>query len=216
MAGLLNDDLLARKDQDGRQLSNEVHKAGGTGIAATMPGQDAGSIIACLELHIEQSSRLEHEGIDIGVVTDIPGISRYAITVTGSAGHSGTTRMQERQDALVTASHIVSTIRDLALEISAQDNRHFVATIGRIEVYPNGAAIIPGQVNMILDLRASKAQTRDKFLSNLQSACFETSRRERCEIEMDPISSANVALMDDNLRTHLADSSEKLGLSAPE
>ncbi len=213
MAGLLTDDLLARSDQDGRRLSDEVRKVGGTGVAATGPRQDADSIIACLELHIEQSSRLEHEGIDIGVVTDIPGISRYAITVTGSAGHSGTTRMQERKDALVTASHIVTTIRDLALEISSQDNRHFVATIGRIEVYPNGAAIIPGQVSMILDLRASNAQSRDRFLSSLQLAFAEISRRETCEIGMDPISAANVAPMDGSLRTHLKNSAEALGLS---
>ena len=213
MAGLLTDDLLARTDQDGRRLSDEVRKVGGTGVAATAPRQDADRIIACLELHIEQSSRLEREGIDIGVVTDIPGISRYAITVTGSAGHSGTTKMQERQDALVTASHIVTTIRDLALEISSQDNRHFVATIGRIEVYPNGAAIIPGQVSMILDLRASSAQSRDRFLSSLQAACTEISRRETCEIGMDPISAANIAPMDRSLRTHLANSAEELGLS---
>ena len=213
MAGLLTDELLARSDQDGRRLSDEVRKVGGTGVAATGPRQDADSIIACLELHIEQSSRLEREGIDIGVVTDIPGISRYAITVTGSAGHSGTTRMQERKDALVTASHIVTTIRDFALEISSQDNRHFVATIGRIEVYPNGAAIIPGQVSMILDLRASNSQSRERFLSSLQVACAEISRRETCEIVMDPISAANVAPMDSSLRTHLKNSAEALGLS---
>ena len=213
MAGLLTDELLARSDQDGRRLSDELRKVGGTGVAATAPRQDADSIIACLELHIEQSSRLEREGIDIGVVTDIPGISRYAITVAGSAGHSGTTRMQERKDALVTASHIVTTIRDLALEISSQDNRHFVATIGRIEVYPNGAAIIPGQVSMILDLRASNAQSRDRFLSSLQLAFAEISRRETCEVGMDPISAANVAPMDGSLRTHLKNSAEALGLS---
>ncbi len=213
MAGLLTDELLARSDQDGRRLSDELRNVGGTGVAATAPRQDADSIIACLELHIEQSSRLEREGIDIGVVTDIPGISRYAITVTGSAGHSGTTRMQERKDALVTASHIVMMIRDLALEISSKDNRHFVATIGRIEVYPNGAAIIPGQVSMILDLRASNAKSRDRFLSRLQLAFAEISSRETCEIGMDPISAASVALMDDTLRTHLANSSEELGLS---
>jgi len=213
MAGLLTDELLARSDQDGRRLSDELRNVGGTGVAATAPRQDADSIIACLELHIEQSSRLEREGIDIGVVTDIPGISRYAITVAGSAGHSGTTRMQERKDALVTASHIVTTIRDLALEISSQDNRHFVATIGRIEVYPNGAAIIPGQVSMILDLRASNAQSRDRFLSSLQLAFAEISRRETCEIGMDPISAANVAPMDGSLRTHLKNSAEALGLS---
>ena len=213
MAGLLTDELLARSDQDGRRLSDELRKVGGTGVAATAPRQDADSIIACLELHIEQSSRLEREAIDIGVVTDIPGISRYAITVTGSAGHSGTTRMQERKDALVTASHIVTTIRDLALEISSQDNRHFVATIGRIEVYPNGAAIIPSQVSMILDLRASNAQSRDRFLSSLQLAFAEITRRETCKVGIDPISAANVAPMDGSLRTHLKNSAEALGLS---
>ena len=213
MAGLLSDDLLARSDQDGRRLSDEIGKVGGTGTAASAPRQDADSIIACLELHIEQSIRLEREGIDIGIVTDIPGISRYAITVTGTAGHSGTTRMQERKDALVTASYIVTTIRDLALEISAEDNRHFVATIGRIEVYPNGAAIIPGQVSMILDLRASNAQSRDRFLSSLQAACSEIGHRESCVIGMDPISAANVAPMASSLRTHLANSAEELGLS---
>lgn len=213
MAGLLDDELLARNDQDGRRLSDEIEKVGGSPIAASAPRQDADAIIACLELHIEQSSRLERENIDIGVVTDIPGISRYAITVKGSAGHSGTTKMEERKDALVTASRIVTTIRDLALEISAQDNRHFVATIGRIEVYPNGAAIIPGQVSMILDLRASNEQSRNRFLSNLQATCTEISHREACQMEMDPISSASVAPMDSSLRKHLANSSAKLGLS---
>ena len=213
MAGLLDEELLARGDQDGRRLSDEIRKVGGTGTAASAPRQDADRIIACLELHIEQSSRLERENIDIGVVTDITGISRYAITVKGSAGHSGTTRMEERKDALVTASHIVTTIRNLALEISAKDNRHFVATIGRIEVYPNGAAIIPGQVSMILDLRASNEQSRDRFLSNFQTACAEISRRETCEIGMDPISAANVAPMDRSLRTHLVRSAKELGLS---
>ena len=213
MAGLLTDDLLGRKDLDGRRLSEEVRKVGGSGIAATAPRRDADSIIACLELHIEQSRMLEQEGIDIGVVTDIPGISRYAITVTGSAGHSGTTKMPERKDALVTASYIVTEVREFALETSAQDNQHFVATVGRIEVYPNGAAVIPSQVSMILGLRASNAKSRDGFLSSLEAACNEISRQESCDIRIDPISTANVAPMDSTLRTYLTNSAEALGLS---
>ena len=120
---------------------------------------------------------------------------------------------QRIKDALVTASHIVTKIRDFALEISKQDNSHFVATVGRVEVYPNGAAIIPGQVSMILDLRASNAQSRDRFLSSLQAACSEIGHRESCVIGMDPISAANVAPMASSLRTHLANSAEELGLS---
>ena len=213
MAGLLSDELLARSDQNGRLLRDEIEKMGGAGIAATVPRPDADKIIACLELHIEQSSRLEREEIDIGIVTDIPSISRYTISVCGSAGHSGTTRMQERNDALVTASQVVTKIRDFALEISEQDNGHFVATVGRVEVYPNGAAIIPGHVSMIMDLRASNEKSRDRFLGNLKAACNGISHRESCAIGIEPTSYASVASMDSSLRTHFARSAEAIGLS---
>ena len=213
MAGLLCADILSRTDQDDRQLAEEIVKIGGSGKPTLAPRQDAQSIMACLELHIEQSDRLESDQIDIGVVTDIPGINRYSICVTGKAGHSGTTLMQGREDALVTASIIVTMIRDLALDISGQDNRHFVATVGRMEVYPNGAAVVPGEVKMILDLRASHEHSRDLFLDQLQSGCAEISHRESCAIEMELISAAKVAPMDKTLRVHLARSADELELS---
>ena len=213
MAGLLCADILSRTDQDDRQLAEEIVKIGGSGKPTFAPRQDAQSIMACLELHIEQSDRLESDQIDIGVVTDIPGINRYSICVTGKAGHSGTTLMQGREDALVTASIIVTMIRDLALDISGQDNRHFVATVGRMEVYPNGAAVVPGEVKMILDLRASHEHSRDLFLDQLQSGYAEISRSESCAIEMELISAAKVAPMDKTLRVHLARSADELELS---
>ena len=213
MAGLLTADTLSRIDQDDRQLAAEIVKSGGSGIPSLAPRQDAQSIMACLELHIEQSDRLGFGQIDIGVVTDIPSISRYSISVTGVAGHSGTTRMQGRRDALVTASMIVTMIRDLALDVSGQDNRHFVATTGRIEVYPNSAAVVPGKVKMILDLRASHEHSRDLFLDRLQSAYADISHREACAIEMELISEAKVAPMNEKLREHLARSADELELS---
>ena len=213
MAGLLTDDILDRVDQDGRRLGDEIERIGGTGKPASGPRPDAQSILACLELHIEQSDRLETDQIDIGIVTDIPGISRYSITVTGSAGHSGTTRMEGRRDALVTASDIIMTAREIARSIAAQDNRHFVATIGQIEVYPNGAATVPGEVKMILDLRASNEHSRDMFMEQLHAASLETSRRESCDVGIERISEASVAHMDDALRQRLARSADHLGLS---
>jgi len=213
MAGLLTEEILMRVDQDGRRLGDEIKDIGGTGKPASSPREDAQSILACLELHIEQSDQLEAGQIDIGIVTDIPGISRYAITVTGSAGHSGTTRMKDRKDALVTASDIIMTTRKIARGISEQDNRHFVATIGRIDVYPNGAAIVPGEVKMVLDLRASNEHSRDMFLEQLQSASSQISQRESCDVEIARISEASVAHMDDSLRKRLTRSADHLGLS---
>jgi len=213
MAGLLTDDILDRVDSDGRRLADEIERIGGTGKPASGARPDAQSILACLELHIEQSDRLETDQIDIGIVPDIPGISRYAISVTGSAGHSGTTRMEGRRDALVTASDIIMTVRDIARSIAAQDNRHFVATVGRIEVYPNGAATVPGDVKMILDLRASNEHSRDMFLERLHATSADIGGRESCDIEIERISAASVAYMDDPLRERLARSADHLRLS---
>ena len=161
MAGLLNNDILFRVDQNGRQLGQEILKAGGSGKAATGARPDAETILACFELHIEQAARLEREQIDIGVVTDIPGIHRYLITVTGQAGHSGTTRMSGRKDALVTASHIILQQKK-SPALRTIDNKHFVATIGKIDVWPNGAATVL-EVKMVLDMRASSDHSGHLF-----------------------------------------------------
>ena len=78
--------MLSRIDQEGRQLGLEIESIGGKRQPPRTPRQDADTIIACLELHIEQANRLETNQTDIGIVTDIPGISRYAIKVIGRAG----------------------------------------------------------------------------------------------------------------------------------
>ena len=213
MAGLLDDNILGRIDSYGRQLRQEIIKAGGAGKASSGARSDAATILACFELHIEQSDRLEKEQIDIGVVTDIPGIYRYMITVTGQAGHSGTTRMLGRKDALVSASQLITAVETYASQLEKIENRHFVATIGQIDVRPNGAATIPEEVNMMLDIRASSTQSKDRFLKNLQSTSAAVSTRSSCKIAIEPISSADTSDMDEILRQKIAQSANSLGLS---
>ena len=132
MAGLVTAEMLERIDADGRRLGDEIRRVGGSGQPQGERRSDADNIIACLELHIEQATSLESSGCDIGVVTGIPGIYRYAIDVTGQAGHSGTTQMAGRQDALVAAADIIAATSALATEIASDDNQHFVATIGKL------------------------------------------------------------------------------------
>ena len=79
MAGLLNNDILSRLDQNGRHLGQEILKAGGAGKAATGARPDAETILACFEVHIEQADRLEREQIDIGVVTVLGKLMRHKV-----------------------------------------------------------------------------------------------------------------------------------------
>jgi N-carbamoyl-L-amino-acid hydrolase len=214
MAGLLTSEILGRVDADGRQLASEITRIGGTNLGCDKVRSDADQILACLELHIEQAKLLETQGHDIGIVTAIPGIYRYGISVKGQAGHSGTTPMNDRQDALVAAADIIQAINGLASDIARDENQHFVATIGKVEVFPNGAAIVPGQVEMTLDMRSASAHAKSAFLAAFETICRDSATRRHCAVDVTPLAAANVAPMDSGLMQNLSDAAEINGLSA--
>ena len=168
MTGLLDDEILRRTDGAGRVLKNEIDRVGGNSDKLAEMFECFANVIACFELHIEQGRVLERTEKDIGIVKSIPSISRHSIQINGRAGHSGTTLMNERKDALVGASQLITFINNEATKISGEANRHFVATIGKIDNYPNAATIIPSKVEMLLDLRVVEANQRDEFLNRLR------------------------------------------------
>jgi N-carbamoyl-L-amino-acid hydrolase len=168
MTGLLDDEILRRTDGAGRVLKNEIDRVGGNSDKLAEMFECFANVIACFELHIEQGRVLERTEKDIGIVKSIPSISRHSIQINGRAGHSGTTLMNERKDALVGASQLITFINNEATKISGEANRHFVATIGKIDNYPNAATIIPSKVEMLLDLRVVEANQREKFLNRLR------------------------------------------------
>lgn len=102
-----------------------------------------------LELHIEQGPTLWKHGVEIGVVTGIVGLQRYKVTVHGKSNHAGTTMMEDRDDALVSAAKLILEGDRLARETG----RNFVETVGNIHVYPGSAPVIPSRVEMILEIR---------------------------------------------------------------
>jgi allantoate deiminase len=114
--------------------------------------------LAYLEAHIEQGPVLESEGLPIGVVTGIASQLRYQLTVTGMAGHAGTTTMPLRRDALTAAAEMV-----LAAErIARAEASDVVATVGRMIVGPGAPNVIPGRVDFTLDVRSLDAGRRNR------------------------------------------------------
>ncbi|MEG9863027.1 MAG: Zn-dependent hydrolase [Parvularculales bacterium] len=212
MAGLIDAEMLARKDERGRTLGDEIAACGGSGIPPTGPRSDAAGIRACFELHIEQARSLEDAGADIGIVTTLPAIERYAIAVNGTAGHSGTTPMAGRQDALVTAASIIRKVSALAGTIAARSNEYFCATIGKIEVLPNGPTIIPGRVEMMLDVRSTGDEAKAEFLAGLSAALGEAGR-EGCGIDRTLLATSPGAPMDSGLQAALGKEAKALGLA---
>jgi acetylornithine deacetylase/succinyl-diaminopimelate desuccinylase-like protein len=161
----------------------------GSRAAPVLPG-------TFVELHVEQGQRLERAGAPLGVVSGIAGYLRRTLVFEGVAGHAGTTPMDEREDALVKAAEFVLGIREAATGIQGA-----VATVGRLEVEPGAANVIPGRVTASVDLRAPDLDG----LARLAAAAGVEVRPENQPVAMS-----------DAVRAALRDVLTRRGLPAPE
>lgn len=134
---------------NGLRRSDGIQRLGGDPTRIEQAVRRPGAWRAYLELHIEQGGTLDRRKISIGTVEGIVAIHRYDVVVTGFANHAGTTPMGERNDALVAASRLVTAVREA---VTARPGRH-VGTVGRLDVTPNSPNVIPGRVQMSVELR---------------------------------------------------------------
>lgn len=153
MTGLLaEEDFKALKDKDGITTVEAMEKIG---LDPSLPKvRDPQTVKAYLELHIEQGPVLEEKNIPIGVVETIVGLTQLEVTVKGKAGHAGTTPMDRRSDALVAAAGMIAQFPGLATE----EGEGTVVTTGRLQVYPNGANVIPDQTVFSVDIRSGREE----------------------------------------------------------
>ncbi|GLQ78223.1 Zn-dependent hydrolase [Mesorhizobium huakuii] len=136
---------LAAVGTDGSTLGQELARIGYAG------DREPGFLKPHLyvELHIEQGPVLEREGIPIGAVETLQGISWQRVTLDGVANHAGTTPMSMRCDAGYAAARVVTFLHDLA----GASNAPTVATVGTMRFEPNAINVIPSRAVFTVDLR---------------------------------------------------------------
>ena len=138
------DYALGRTDVDGKTMAEELARIGYTGEAAV----GGRPLAAYLEAHIEQGPILEAEAKTIGVVQGAQAQRWFEVTLTGQDAHAGTTPMNRRRDALVSAASIVTEVDRIGR--SVVDGR---ATVGMMQVGPNSRNTIPGTCFFTVDMR---------------------------------------------------------------
>jgi allantoate deiminase len=170
IAGTLDEEVLNAVDKDGVHIAEAMRKAGLDPARVGEAAYSSAQVLAYAELHIEQGPVLEAEGLPVGVVTAINGSTRYALEISGIAGHAGTVPMSLRKDALAAAAECV-----LAVEALARREPELVATVGRLETLPGAINVIPSKVRFSLDLRSpNDAQRRaalDIVFSDMHAIC---------------------------------------------
>ena len=149
-------------------LHHPVHDqldAGGQGPLGPHDGQRHGQagiaalarrpqdLLGYVEVHIEQGPVLLEAGLPLGVVSAIAGGARFAVSITGVAGHAGTVPMATRHDAAAAAAEVI-----LYVEKRCSEAPGLVGTVGQL-VVPNGAInVIPARCELSLDIRADEAR----------------------------------------------------------
>jgi N-carbamoyl-L-amino-acid hydrolase len=135
--------------QSGKTIREGTQFVGGNVADLASVRRQPGSIAGYFELHIEQGGNLEREKIDIGVVEGIVGILHSDVTIEGFANHAGTTPMDQRHDALLSAARFIDKVNQV---VTATPGRQ-VGTVGWIKVEPGAYNVIPGKVVLGLELR---------------------------------------------------------------
>ncbi len=179
------------QDSQGARFVDELERIGYRGDVPCAP-RPLGSY---LELHIEQGPALVSEGVQVGVVEGIFGLTWLRITMRGERDHAGPTPMHMRRDALAGASRTIAAIR----EIPAKLHPEFVATVGELSLSPNAINVIPERVTFSVDFRHSEAELLREARKLIEEAARREAEQESLQIEIQEVGGSTPTRFDDGV-----------------
>ncbi len=208
IAGRVTQDRDYYRRPDGTNIQACLTRIGGNWDEIALARRHSEDLAVFVELHVEQGPVLESMTKQIGVVEGIVGQRRFNITVKGSANHAGTTPMQMRCDALVAASQVVLAVNQIGNTPGQQ-----VATVGKMEVLPNAANVVPGWVEMSLDIRDLSGRHIDSLLQQLRTHLEEIAVATNTQIRLNPSLHNEPALAEPYIQNAIAQCCKNLNLS---
>lgn len=192
-AGILTEADLEHTDDNGITIKQAMEDAGLKHTNFQQAIID--NIKLYLEVHIEQGKILESNEMPVGNVTGIAGPLWLEFTLKGLAEHAGTTPMNQRQDALVGASIIISEIEKIA---SRTDTT--VATVGKLNVKPNGTNVIPGEVQWNVDIRDIDEAKRDVVEEQIRTFANQVADERGLELTINELQRVEPVLCDSRIQ----------------
>jgi hydantoinase/carbamoylase family amidase len=194
IANMLTEEDTADVRSDNAPFRAALTRAGINPRSVSKAARSKESLAGYVELHIEQGERLERAKTDIGVVTGIVGRSTHQITFHGQAGHSGTTDMYRRRDALRGAAQFIVRAHD-AVRARYGDG---VFNCGDIDVKPGAFNIIPSEARLIVECR----HVRETLMAEMERTILQIAREcaaaNALELEAELIAQMPAAQMDEH------------------
>ena len=182
-AGTLEpDSVRGLTDRDGIALPDALREHGVDLDRALESRSRLANAAAYLELHIEQGPVLERLDLPLGAVLGTFGVERHAVRFTGLHAHAGSTPMDVRHDAFLTAARSALAFREDAA--AREDVR---ATTGIVRVSPGIVTAFNGVCEVSLDQRSLDADVLADMLARAQQASRDVAADEGCEVAWERI-----------------------------
>jgi N-carbamoyl-L-amino-acid hydrolase len=206
VAGLVEPGELELVDENGVELAEWIQRYGGDPerIADMTPPE--GSIHSYLELHVEQGGILWSRGIPLGVVEGIVGINEYYVVLAGFANHAGTTPMDQRRDALLTAARIIQAVREI---VTSEPGRQ-VGTVGKIKALPGAPNVIPGRAEFTVELRDLSLETIDGIGEQIRERAAHLAAADGVSFSMEKVITYQPALSHRRIRFAIQKAAEEM------
>ena len=202
-------DILDLTDAQGRRLANVLKQVGLDPELVDSARRQPGDFTAFIELHIEQGRVLEESGVAAGIVDVIAAPTRFRLSISGQADHSGATPMSLRRDALTGAAEVI-----LAVERLANSASGVVGTVGTVRVDPDAINVVPGQVVLGIDIRSTVGSAKRHVVNHLLAEVEQIAGRRGLTSSFDLLTDEEPVALDRRVIDVLEQSAAKRSISS--
>lgn len=189
-------DLEESLDLDGIRLKEAMKSIGFDAYQALDAARSPEELKYFLEVHIEQGPVLYENHHTVGIVTDITGLFKWQITLTGTSNHAGTTPMHMRNDAFMGLADFAHEIPRI---IDENGSEHTKMTIGKVQLFPGSPNTIPGQAKFSLDVRDTDPEILYEVQDASRKVLSAIARRNRLKFDFEELSWIDPVACDEKL-----------------
>ena len=198
-------------DLDGVSVSEAMQAYGLNAMDALHARRSPESIHAFVEMHIEQGPVLDQMKKPIGVVEGIVGLFRWDVNLKGVANHAGTTPMNMRNDAFSGLAEFSMQIPRILEEFGSERS---VATIGRVELSPGAANVVPGNANFSLEVRDTDKRILTELHNAIRRSLSAIARRRGLMFEFSVVSEIEPVKCDSEIMRIIKSAAEEFSTKA--
>jgi N-carbamoyl-L-amino-acid hydrolase len=179
LTGVLDPGRAAHlRDGDGTTLAEAIRAAGLDPAWLGAEPDLVARIGMFVELHVEQGRHLAGTEFAVAVGEKIWPHGRWRLTFRGAADHAGTTELTDRQDPMLTFASTVLHVRNSAVHLGGR------ATVGKVQVRPNGTNAIPSEVTAWLDARAAEESTVRAIVAEVRDSAHRRGEPDGVTVEI--------------------------------